>query len=136
MCIECLDPGDTILSAVVADTMVPNIQIIETKVIGIIKMISDHFNIINNELISNDYQIVLVNKGWYLVSELLAGSRLPTQRNSNMVSHMISDQIEKIIDKDLIELDRFDKQVDNIMYTLILDEPKTFFADGFIVKGE
>jgi len=136
MCIECLDPGDTVLSAVVASSTIPNVQIKESKIVGITKMLCDHFNIINNTLIANDHQLVLVNREWYPIKELLSGSRLPQNISSNMVAQIIRNQKDEIVNDDIIELDRFDKQVDNVMYTLILDGPKTFFADGFIVKGE
>ena len=133
-CIDCLEPGDIILSAIIPETTVAKIQIVQTTVIGITKMLCDHFRIVNNELIANDYQLILVNNGWYRVSELLAGSRLNCSGNN--IAQVISDQAEKIVDHDIIELDKFNKQIDNVMYTLILHPHKTFFADRFIVKGE
>jgi len=134
-CIECLDPGDNILSAIITDTTIPTIQFAETTVIGIIKMLCDHFNIVDNELIANDYQEVLVNNEWYPISQLLSGSRLNPK--GNMKAQKIDDKgNNEIIDDDIIELDRFDNQLDNIMYTLILFPYNTFFADGYIVKGE
>jgi len=126
VCIECLDPGDIILSAVVPKTTVPAIQVVESTVIGVTKMICDHFNIINNRLIANDYQSLLVNNEWYPFNELLTG----------MSSQIIGDDGDhKIVDEEIRELDKFDKQLENIMYTLILYPHNTFFADGYIVKG-
>ena len=126
-CIDCLEPGDIILSTIIPETTVAKIQIVQTTVIGITKMLCDHFNIINNRIIANDNQEILVNNEWYPVKELIIG--MTTQKIS-------SDNDKNIIDHNIQEIDRFDEQRTNVMYTLILHPHKTFFADRFIVKGE
>jgi len=135
LCIECLDPGDTILSAIATKELFPNIQIKETDIVGVVKMLCDHFNIINDELIGTDNQLVFVNSDWYPIKEIVKGMDVQKLTDKTVASKAIKND-NRLINTKINGVDRFNKQVGNVMYSLILKESDCFFAEGFIVKGE
>lgn len=135
LCIECLDPGDTILSAIATKELSPNIQIKETNVVGVVKMLCDHFNIVDDELIGNDNQLVFVNGDWYPIKEIIKDMTVQ-KLSDKLVSSKAIKNDNQLIDAKIKGVDRFNKQVGNVMYSLILKESDCFFAEGFIVKGE